>query len=88
MYRFITVCVAISDESLIYPYGIISLANKRSSLPVGTAVEFQVAKVNGSRERAVNVLNVKEVVTGFVDSLKGSFGFISIEDREKNVYFK
>jgi len=50
-------------------------------------VEFQVAKVNGSGERAANVINSKDVVMGRVDSLKGTFGFIEIEDRDKKVYF-
>lgn len=76
------------DSTVSYPFGIISLSNKKSCPPVNTAVEFQVARVSGSKERAVNVVSVRELVTGCIDSIKGSFGFIDIPDREKNVYFR
>lgn len=71
-----------------YPFGVVSLANKRGALTVGAQVEFQVAHVKGQTDRAVNVVSCKELVTGRVDSIKGSFGFIDVEDREKKVYFR
>ena len=77
-----------SGEGVQYPFGMISLANKKAVLTANTVVEFQVAKVNGSKERAVNVITVKDLVSGCVESLKGSFGFIEVPDREKNVYFR
>lgn len=73
--------------AITYPFGIISLCNKRSCPPVGTVVEFQVAKVTNSSERAVNVLCVKDLVQARVDSIKGAFGFLDVEERDKKVYF-
>jgi len=63
----------LSGESAVtYPFGIISLCNKRCP---------QV-------DRAINVMVVKDVVNGKVDSIRGPTGFLDIENREKKVYFR
>jgi len=78
----------LSGESAVtYPFGIISLCNKRCP-PDGTQVEFQVAQVSGQVDRAINVMVVKDVVNGKVDSIRGPTGFLDIENREKKVYFR
>lgn len=76
------------DSAADYPFGVVSLSNKRLLPAVGTNVQFQVASMPDSARRAVNVINVKELVSGVVESIKGSFGFINVEDREKKVYFR
>ena len=76
------------DSPVTYPFGFISLCNKRTPPVVGTQVEFQVAKVTNSVERAVNVLIVKDLVVGRVETVKGSYGFIEVEDKEKRTYFR
>ena len=53
-----------------------------------SALMLQVAKVTNSVERAVSVLCVKDLLTARVDSIKGAFGFLDVEDREKKVYFR
>jgi len=64
------------------------LANKRSTLSVGTPVEFRVAKVKGHADRATNVVAAKELINGRIDSIKNGFGFIDVDDRDKKVYFR
>ncbi|XP_067945654.1 cold shock domain-containing protein E1-like [Watersipora subatra] len=84
----VTVETTSSDgASATYPYGFISLCNKRTPPVVGNQVEFQVARVSGSIDRALNLLIVKDLVVGRVDTIKGSFGFIEMEEKEKKVYF-
>lgn len=77
-----------SDGSgLVYPFGFISLCNKRTPPVVGAQVEFQVATVSNSIDRAMNVLLVKDLQVGRVDTLKGSFGFIEVDEKDKKIYF-
>lgn len=78
----------VDGASATYPYGFISLCNKRAPPVVGNQVEFQVARVSGSIDRALNLLIVKDLVVGRVDTIKGSFGFIEMEEKEKKVYFR
>ena len=78
----------IFSDGQVYPFGFISLCNKRSPPVIGTQVEFQVAKVSNSIDRAANLLIVKDIVVGRVDTMKGSYGFIEVEEKEKKVYFR
>lgn len=80
--------VLADGSEVTYPFGYVSLCNKRNAPTLGTQVEFQIAKVTNSIDRAVNVVHTKDIVTGRVDTIKGSYGFIELDDKDKKIYFR
>lgn len=62
------------SETLCYPYGITSLADKRDFLQTGDAVKFQLAVGKTGSTRAVNIAAVRKYIRAKVDSVKGQVG--------------
>jgi cold shock CspA family protein len=64
-----------------YPYGIISMLNKKEVLAAGDTVEFQL----DAEGKPVNIRAIRKKLRATVEAVKGQYGFLSheLEDGKK-----
>lgn len=67
-----------------YPFGIISMLNKKELLQSGEAVEFQL----DAQGKPVNIRAIRKKLRAAVEAVKGQYGFLSYELEDgKKLFF-